>query len=78
MSNDADTLVRMANQIADAFKASPHDEALEGIASHIKSFWAPKLRQRLIDQAQRGSAGLSPLTIAAIEVLKQKDAALPL
>ena len=73
-SNDVDSLVRMANQIAEAFKASPQAEAIEGVASHIKSFWAPALRQRLIAHAATGHGGLLPLTIQAIGALKQKDA----
>ncbi|MEQ1695706.1 MAG: formate dehydrogenase subunit delta [Hyphomicrobiaceae bacterium] len=74
MSGDVTNLVRMANQIAEAFKASPQTEAVEGVATHIKSFWAPKLRQRLIDHAAAGHSGLLPLTIQAIDVLKRKDA----
>ncbi len=76
MSSDVANLVRMANQIAEAFNASPQPEAIDAVASHIKSFWAPKLRQRLIDSAEAGHGGLLPLTIQAIEALKQKDVVL--
>jgi formate dehydrogenase subunit delta len=47
---DIDNLVRMANQIGGFFSAYPdRDEALEGIATHIKKFWEPRMRIRLID-----------------------------
>jgi formate dehydrogenase subunit delta len=38
-----DKLVMMSNQIAQFFGAYPHDEAVAGVASHIESFWAPKM-----------------------------------
>jgi formate dehydrogenase subunit delta len=44
-----DALVRMANQIGDFFVAMPdRDEALEGIAMHLKKFWEPRMRRELL------------------------------
>ena len=40
-----DNLIRMANRIGDFFEAMPdHAEALEGIATHLKKFWEPRMR----------------------------------
>ena len=40
---ETDKLVMMANQIAQFFRAYPHDEAVAGIASHIEAFWTPRM-----------------------------------
>lgn len=42
-------LVRMANQIGTFFESMPdHQEALEGIAMHLKKFWDPRMREALL------------------------------
>ena len=47
---DIDNLVRMANQIGGFFSAYPdRDEALEGIATHIKKFWEPRMRALILN-----------------------------
>ncbi|WP_153101643.1 formate dehydrogenase subunit delta [Paraburkholderia hayleyella] len=44
-----DNLIGMANQIGDFFASLPgHDEALEGIADHIRRFWEPRMRRALL------------------------------
>lgn len=46
---DTANLIRMANRIGDFFKAMPErDEALQGIAEHIKKFWEPRMRRQLL------------------------------
>ena len=45
-------MIRMANQIADFFKAYPADEAKKEVAEHINKFWAPAMRQRLFEEFQ--------------------------
>jgi formate dehydrogenase subunit delta len=59
-------LVDMANQIADFFAAYPRDEAIAGVADHLKKFWDPRLRRALISRAQSGGAGLRDLVREAI------------
>jgi formate dehydrogenase subunit delta len=42
-------LIRMANQIGLFFEAMPdRQEALAGIAKHIKDFWEPRMRVELL------------------------------
>ena len=69
-----DKLVRMANQIGQFFKSQPHDEALAGIADHLRSFWTPKMRRQIADLAAAGGAGLDPLTLDAVRRLAQASA----
>ncbi|KVX31718.1 formate dehydrogenase [Burkholderia ubonensis] len=42
-------LIDMANQIGEFFASMPdRDEALAGIADHIRRFWEPRMRRALL------------------------------
>ena len=46
-------LIHLANDIAHFFAAtSDRDAAIVSISSHMKSFWTPKMRRKLIAEAQ--------------------------
>jgi formate dehydrogenase subunit delta len=62
------TLVRMANQIADYFKSYPEDEAVAEITKHLKSFWDPRMRQRLSTAIQDPAieAKLDPMVVRSL------------
>ena len=62
-------MVRMANQIADYFRAYPEDVAVKEVAGHIKSFWEPRMRKQLAQHIAKGGAGLSPLAVKAASTL---------
>lgn len=64
-------LVRMANQIADYYQAYPEDEAVAGIAAHIRSFWDPRMRTTLANHVAAGGAGLKPLALAGAKQIEQ-------
>ena len=68
MSAGPEKLVMMANQIATAFAAQPEDPAA-ATAAHIKAFWAPAMRQRIIAHQQAGGAGLKPIAARAVAQL---------
>lgn len=60
-------LARMANQIGQFFESMPdRKEALEGIATHIKKFWAPSMRNSLLEKVDSGDHGLTPIVLSAI------------
>ena len=65
-----DHLVRMANRIGEFFQAMPdHAEALDGIASHILRFWAPRMRHALAAHIDRRAGdGLMPLVHEALRL----------
>ncbi|MGD9895479.1 MAG: formate dehydrogenase subunit delta [Candidatus Methylacidiphilaceae bacterium] len=68
-------LVRMANQIGDFFGSDPsEEEAAAGIAEHLRKFWTPSMREKLIEYAQRDGKDLSEPVRAALSRL-QKPAA---
>ena len=60
---NSNNLVSMANQIGDFFAAMPdHNEALDGIADHIKKFWDPRMRRALMQHIdQENGQGLNAL-----------------
>ncbi|WP_114392770.1 formate dehydrogenase subunit delta [Oleisolibacter albus] len=64
-------LVRMANQIASYFGAYPEAEAVPEIASHIRSFWDPRMRSALLAHVETGGEGLDPLVLKAVRRLLQ-------
>ncbi|MFO1105524.1 MAG: formate dehydrogenase subunit delta [Amaricoccus sp.] len=64
MSDGTEELVRMANQIADFFRAYPPEEAEAGIEDHIRDFWDPRMRRALAAHLAGGGAGLDPLARA--------------
>ena len=67
MSSESETLVRMANQIADFFKIQPGEEALAGASNHIRLFWDPRMRAKMAEHLAKGGEGLNPLARAAAE-----------
>lgn len=68
MSMDAEPLVRMANQIGTFFEAMPdRDEAIDGIAQHIRRFWDPRMRTALLAAIDADHAqALRPMVSDAI------------
>lgn len=64
-----DNLIKMANQIGTFFAAMPdREEALADIATHLRRFWAPPMRQALLQGLDSGEAAdVSPIVKAALE-----------
>ena len=64
---DADNLVRMANRSGDFFAAQPdREEALAGIAEHLKKFWAPRMRADFLAALDADAPALHPLVREAV------------
>lgn len=60
-------LVTMANQIEAFFRAEPDRAvAIDGIVTHIRRFWAPRMREAIVAHAAAGGAGLGELVKAAV------------
>jgi formate dehydrogenase subunit delta len=62
-------MVHMANQIAMFFASYPHDEAVDGVTDHLKSFWEPRMRKQIIDYVSAGGHGLHALALEAVKRL---------
>jgi formate dehydrogenase subunit delta len=60
-------LVAMANQIGAFFESQPdRDEAVAGIADHLKRFWDPSMREAIIAYARKGANDLKPIVREAV------------
>ena len=70
----AEHLIHMANDIGRFFAGTTdRDAAILGISNHIKSFWTPKMRRKLIVEMQAPGLDeeLEDLPRAAIRLLKE-------
>jgi formate dehydrogenase subunit delta len=63
-----DHLIHMANQIGVFFESMPdHAEAVEGIATHLKNFWDPRMRREFLQLVDSdGSAGINAMVLEAM------------
>lgn len=67
-------LIHMANDIAHFFAAgSDRDAAILGISNHMKSFWTPNMRRKLISEMLSGPSDepLEDLPRAALRLLRE-------
>ena len=68
---DADNLIRMVNRIGEFFEAQPdRDEAQEGIAEHLRKFWEPRMRERILQLLEQPgeTERLHPLVREALQL----------
>ena len=62
-------LVKMVNQIGGFFEAMPdREEAQAGVAQHLRSYWAPRMRKQLMLHVAGDGEGLSPFTLEALRL----------
>lgn len=66
--SDIDQMIKMANQIAENF--SFHDDQVARTADHLRRFWAPLMRRKLLDHVAGGGTGLSEPALAALEQME--------
>ena len=69
---DPDNLVRMANRIGDFFAAMPdRAEGLEGIATHLKKFWDPRMRRQFLQLVDAAAPGIDDIVREAVTQHRQ-------
>ena len=66
--SEEDQLVKMANQIAENF--SFHEDPAAMLADHLRRFWAPSMRQKLVRLAAEGEQRMAP---AVKEIINRID-----
>jgi formate dehydrogenase subunit delta len=68
---DVERLVAMANDIAAFFDSEPDKKlAAEGVSTHMRKFWEPRMRRQIIEHVAAGGAGLTPTASAAVKLLQ--------
>jgi len=66
-------LVKMANDIGDFFAAeADRAQAAREVASHLKRFWDPRMREQIITHCQQGGVGLSDHVRDAVGLLAEE------
>jgi formate dehydrogenase subunit delta len=62
-----DSLIRMANDIGAFFASEPQaEQAANGVLTHIKRFWDPRMRAQIVQYYREGGKGLAPHVSVAI------------
>lgn len=76
---DNQNLIDMANRIGDFFDSMPdHEEALDGIADHIRRFWEPRMRRALLATLdERDANGVEMSGIVREALVKHRDGLTP-
>jgi formate dehydrogenase subunit delta len=68
---DIQRLVKMLNEIAVFFDgAAGAEQAPQEIATHLKKYWDPRMRQQIIEHCRHGAVGLSNVARAAVQQLQ--------
>jgi formate dehydrogenase subunit delta len=76
--SESQHLVQMANDIGNFFRAQPNrEDAIAGIANHIRNFWTRRMREKLAEQLTHGDAGLDELPRAALRLLENSPGSKP-
>jgi hypothetical protein len=66
-------LVRMVNQISDNFVYESPDRAAIDVATHLRSYWTPQMREEIIAYERANVSDLSEVTRLAIRHLASID-----
>lgn len=67
---DEQNLIDMANRIGEFFDSMPNrDEAIDGVADHIRRFWEPRMRRRLLEALDRPDAAGIQMSAIVMEAL---------
>jgi len=66
-------VVRLGHDLVRNFEALPPDKAAVEIATHIRKFWEPRMRQELLARVRWGDVTLHPLLVRAAEDLVDGD-----
>ncbi|MGQ0673404.1 MAG: formate dehydrogenase subunit delta [Hyphomicrobium sp.] len=65
----AEKLVMMANQIARNLAVQGEERAIALTAEHIRKFWDPRMRAKIVVHFEGGANGLNPIALRAIETI---------
>ena len=68
-------MIHRANSIAQFFAPYPHEEAVAGVADHLKLFWVPRMLEQLFEYIAAGGSGLHELVVAAASRLQTAQGA---
>ena len=64
-------LVYMANQISRAFAHQGVANGAQSVADHLRAFWEPGMRRRIVAHLACGGEGLTPIARRAVHSLAE-------
>jgi formate dehydrogenase subunit delta len=66
---DVQRLIKFANNIGAFFDAEPDKaKAAQGVATHIRNFWEPRMRRQILEYVDtEAGKGLNPIVLAALQ-----------
>lgn len=76
---DNQNLIDMANRIGDFFDSMPdREEALAGVADHIRRFWEPRMRRAILAALDKPEAdGIAMSGIVREALVKYRESLTP-
>ncbi|WOD19177.1 formate dehydrogenase subunit delta [Paraburkholderia kirstenboschensis] len=76
---DTQNLIDMANRIGDFFDSMPdREEAVTGVADHIRRFWEPRMRRALLASLDAPDAsGIAMSAIVREALVKHRERLTP-
>jgi formate dehydrogenase subunit delta len=63
--------LRLATEIAAQFKHLPMEEGAAAVAGHVRRFWDPRMRDRLINEVAHADENCDPLVVATVRALER-------
>lgn len=70
MSPTAAPEIRLVSNIAVQFGYLTADQAAAAVANHVRRFWDPRMRSRLLEIVTAATEGLDPVVVAAVALLR--------
>ncbi|MFG1929050.1 formate dehydrogenase subunit delta [Mycobacterium sp. NPDC048908] len=70
MASNAPAEIKMINNIAAHFGYLRAEQAATAVADHIRRFWDPRMKQRLLMLAASDTTDLDPISVAAAALLR--------
>jgi formate dehydrogenase subunit delta len=64
-------MVRMANQMATFFNAYGDEEGTKELATHINSFWEPRMRKMFFEYVAQGGKDFAPMVMNAVAMVRK-------
>ena len=72
IGTEIEHLIKMANQIAENFAFSGGEESqVAAVVDHLTRFWAPPMKQHLLEYVEQGGEGISEPVLSALAQIRQ-------
>jgi formate dehydrogenase subunit delta len=62
--------IRLINKVVVHFGYLPAEQAVTEVADHVRKFWDPRMKRRLLDLVDSETSDLEPVALAAAALLR--------